>query len=71
MNYGEIFLIEREAVQRRGRWAGKRGTSPLRCQRRSSMQEMPAGIIADVVEIGGRIHAAPQPYDQSFASGGR
>lgn len=34
------------------------------------MKEMFAGVIARVIKIGGGVHAAPEPYDQSLAAGG-
>src|SRR4249920_2268717 len=35
------------------------------------MQEVLASIVARVVDVGGRVHAASEPYDQPRAAGGR
>ena len=67
----EILLVEREAVQGGGRWACQRNCSVLRSQGSPRVEEMLARIVAPVVHIGWRVHAASEPYDQPGATGGR
>ena len=66
----EIFLVEREAVQGRGRWACQSNRPALRSQGSACVEEMLGSVVARVVDIGGRVHTPPEPHDQPCAARG-
>ena len=67
MDDREIFLVEREAVQRGSRRSRQSNRSPLRGDGCAGVQEMLTSIVTRLVDVCVGIHTASQPHDQSRA----